>query len=106
MYHVPHDAGAAAQYNYNDYRENRRSTPSYALVPHSSTNGRRIQYTASRYHSQPVRYRSESRYHSGPTRYSSEPRLYGDSRDSRDHVETYQEQRYVIPYNSNTHSSQ
>lgn len=104
MYRTPHDAGAAAQYDYNDYRENRRSTPSYALVPHNSTNGRRVQYTASRYHAQPVRYRSETRYNSGPTRYSSEPRLYEGG--SREHVETYQEQRYVIPYNSNTHSSQ
>lgn len=102
MYHVPHDNGVSAQYNYNNYRENRRSTPSYALVPYNSTNNRRAQYnTASRYHAQPVRYRSETRYLAEPTRYSSEPRLYGDSRD---HVETYQEQRYVIPYNSSTSS--
>lgn len=97
MYHVPHDSGVTAQYNYNTYRENRRSTPSYALVPHSSssTSNRRVQYTYP-----PVRHRAETPYH---PRYSSEhtPRLYGDSRD---HVDTYQEQRYVIPYNNGAHA--
>ncbi|KAH8153688.1 uncharacterized protein LAJ45_02501 [Morchella importuna] len=93
MYHVPRDAGSP-QYSYNSsYRENRRSTPSYALIPHNSNPNRRpVQYATTRYHSEPVRYRAEPRY----IRYHSDPRLYGDSRD---HIE-YQEQRYVVPHSS------